>query len=302
MLISRLIKVLFGTGGFAALLLLTAKNAPDDASKPRLRRHLLLRDSHGTIKLDYYRTYETKTFLFIFRWKSYSISRAGISSQLAALNVWFDGRVKFVRGDVFDYDGPHENVDAFRELTLFADPTSRNLGRISVLVVKSFVGQTVGVALTDIPLGGAAIPTWGDVAPALAIMSGRGSFPTSFGDIGTGVAHVTGATLAHEVGHVLGFQHTSLREPGFVYPYSGCGLDLRYPRFGEDNEVPDGVTGEVYHHDDWKGRTNLMTTFGAAGVLDGVLNLELGIYKFNYEPIFDQITQCWFERSSSFVG
>ena len=117
------------------------------------------------------------------------------------------------------------------------------------------------------------------------------------------MGHLAGGILAHEVGHVLGFQHTSLPlEPGLVWPYSRCGLDLRYPRFGEDNEVSDGVTGNVYHHDDWKGRTNLMTRFGIGGVLDGVLNLELGMYKFNYEPIFDQITQCWFERSSSFVG
>ena len=303
----------------------------EEDERLRGHRNLLFGEPRGTIYLDYYRTYSTWNLPFnlpFFEWKFHSISKAQIHGQLKGLNYWYNGRVNFKLGELRDYDGMHENVDGLPALYDFArDLDQRNLGRISVLGVKSFSANTgaLGAATLDVPLGGGTqvgVPTLGtiQVAPAVIFAKDAPSSPDTpllnllfFAAIGFG--NLSGALLAHEIGHVLGFRHTASfaaipRES--VEQYRECGLDLRYPNFDLQNLDDTQVTGitvnpttgetkrTTYEHSDWMGRSNVMSGVRVDVLVPAFLRNQFGIYKFGYESVFDQITQCWFERSAAY--
>ena len=113
-----------------------------------------------------------------------------------------------------------------------------------------------------------------------------------FQDANLALGTFAGATLAHEVGHIVGFQHTR-SVAGTIASYNECELDLRYPSFGPNDQVVDGDT--VYQHADWFGRVNIMSPF----TVEHLFNIfQLGIFRANYEEIFENILNCWFERST----
>ena len=61
----------------------------------------------------------------------------------------------------------------------------------------------------------------------------------------------------------------------------------------KDFKFWDSLTGELYSYTDWHAQSNFM-----APDLSGKLLLwKIGIFKYNYEPVFDQILECWFQRS-----
>ncbi|CAB9518556.1 expressed unknown protein (Partial), partial [Seminavis robusta] len=82
--------------------------------------------------------------------------------------------------------------------------------------------------------------------------------------------------------------------------YFRCGLNLRYPQFSnemileKDLKFWDSVSGELYSYTDWHAESNLM----APAIPGKLLVWKVGIFTYNYEPIFDDILECWFSRSN----
>lgn len=253
-------------------------------SAQRHHRMLLFSQGTRTVTIDFYRTFEEKQVLFI-KWKSYSISKLYCFIQIQWSNVWFDGRLKFVLGDVYDYVGPHTGASIFSLRSDFELYQARDPRRISVLCVKRTQAQTHnGIA------GGLGVPLG---ASPLLVVGAR--------DKVTGVPVLFfGILLSHEIGHLIGFGHTSYLSGGeFVQQYSECGLDLRYPKFKgddpSDNHLFDVVRNTTYHHNDWSGRSNVMSQMQPLNLLSNIFGV--GIYKYNYGPIFDQITECWVSKA-----
>jgi len=258
----------------------------------RPSRNLSFRQPFGSVTIDFYRSYEETQFLF-FKWRSQSISKARCLAQVKWCNFWYAGRINFVMGNVYDYDDvPHENANPGPELFQFATSENRDLGRISALYVKSFSNTINGLAIDiDVPLGGGDS---GIAAATIITMS-------SIFDLPIGLNNLFGATLAHEIGHLVGFFHTAEGNYDGVIAYNECGLDLRYPQFNRYNTmadtVMDPVLGTTYQHKDWNARSNLMTPFTPETHIPNFY--QIGIYKSDYEPVFDQITECWFSRAAS---
>jgi hypothetical protein len=130
-----------------------------------------------------------------------------------------------------------------------------------------------------------------------------------------GINNLLGTTLAHEVGHVIGFVHPAEPEFETVKTYQECGLDLRYPQFNwciddgdtsttmtttTDNEVYDPLLDITYRHEDWNARSNIMSRPNFNNLVPVYLAnvFGIGLYKSGYGPIYDQITQCWFDRAT----
>ena len=240
----------------------------------------------GTIKVDFYRTREEKTFLGT-NYNSHSIPHWRIRTQTALLNAWFGRRVRFELGDIYEIDDyTDETQDCFVTLSSFRsnDEIETN-ERVSVLYVEGLDGNILGCGVVDVPLG-----TVGSVAGLVVKANDR-----------------IGATLAHEMGHILGFRHTADGGDEEVNTYTECGLNLRYPQFTNavsdvvadrrnSNQVKDDVTGDIYQNRDWRGRSNVMSGFNPWHVLRF---WQVGFFHKDYEEIFDDILECWFERSEA---
>lgn len=260
-------------------------------------------DSFGTVYIDFYRTFDETNNIFGFPTKSYHISRARIHEQVSSLNHWFEGRIKFRLGAINDYDIGLLDFDRIPNgrsscyLLDFDDVSGMfNRNRISALYTTRLpyittLGETRllnGCADIDVPLGN---------SPATMIASNQGALGLpSFVD-----NNVVAATLAHEIGHVVGFQHT-VTDVNDVYSYQDCGLDLKYPSFAADDEgnvldssfTLDGVT---YTTDEWKPTINAMAgrRFSFSNALRDPFSISL--FGTKYEPIFDSMVDCWFEKS-----
>ena len=112
--------------------------------------------SKPTVRIDFYRTYETVDFFFL-SWRSYSISTFRIFEQLGFLNFWYGGRATFEMGEIFDVDDPSLHVVTVpcgTRLQDFALDEARNANRISVAYSRKFEGSsTFGCAVLRCPLG-----------------------------------------------------------------------------------------------------------------------------------------------------
>jgi hypothetical protein len=158
---------------------------------------------------------------------------------------------------------------------------SRCLGNpraINVFVVKElwYAGgrQLNGLAMLDVSLGGS-------VAPSVVVAANL---------------FFNGAiTLSHEIGHVLGFNHTATYNmvggaPVYFYRQYSCGKQVSYPHF----YMPEQWSLEVDAiHKTFPGRRSPMGylniyTFVAPSFLVG-----------EYAPVFKQLVNCWNSRSFS---
>ena len=240
----------------------------------------------GEVQVDIYRT-SGKGFLGLRR---SSISRPRAMLLVRLINYWYNGVVKFSMGDFFDYDDPDAynippDLDPCDFINQFvADGYVQNSNHISVVAANKFStgpGLLACAAKSNSPLGN-------DQQPA-ALVFGAGA-----------VTSVAGASLAHSIGHIIGFDHTTSDNDEGVRSYTECGLDLKYPFWQNDERRDGSVTGSdgvVYSIDDFQGRTNIMARFTAIALIQGVTTGSMGIYKSGYGPIFEQITQCWFDQA-----
>ena len=254
-----------------------------------------------SVTIDFYRTVEERSCLGI-SYQAFSFPRWRLPIQISFLNFWFEGRVHFVVGDIYTIEDAffkQPKLPCFDPLKAFAkSPEIRTKQRISALFVRGLEGSTNGCALLDVPLGGSVFGN----APTL-VLTETNDTPIA----GTlGAQNLIGATISHEMGHVFGLGHTAWREEQVV-AYTKCGLNLRYPEFvgtftevvlepRRSNNIWDNVTGELYQYSDWKGRSNVMASFNPFHILQF---WTVGIFSNDYEPIFDEILDCWFTRSAA---
>ena len=250
----------------------------------------------GTIKVDFYRTFEEKSCLG-FTWKQYSMPMWRLRTQMAGLNFWWEGRVNFEMGDVYEIeDESYSKPDCFVALDKFStDSTAiQNPEHVSVMVVKQILEGTNGCATIGVPLGGLV----GLKFPAIILGMRNEAF---YGQV-PGLTLTTGGVLAHEMGHIVGYQHVVEpdREGVLEYSDSRCGLNIRYPRFSNkfpsdatNDGVWDPVTGERYEHSDWQARTNMMGTSDSVGYFF-LQPWRFGLFRYSYEPVFDAILECFF--------
>ena len=54
--------------------------------------------------MDFYRVVEKKSFLGFIPYKKYPISRIRIAAQVVWMNFWYQGRVDFILGDIYEID------------------------------------------------------------------------------------------------------------------------------------------------------------------------------------------------------
>ncbi|CAB9512400.1 unknown protein [Seminavis robusta] len=265
----------------------------------------------GNVTLDFYRTFEDKTFLGIIPYKAYSMSRPRIAVQVAWMNFWYEGRVDFYLGDIYEvedafYSNPElvctDALDRFASTFGQEDRTIKNVHRINVLVVPQLARNTNGCATVDVPLGGCCLYK----APAFVLTRDNDGLATT-GSLGSlGSQNFFGYVASHEVGHVFGLRHTAETDEAAPrgISYFSCGLNLRYPQFSvfddpiahPDLKFWDMVTGELYTYTDWHAQSNFMTSTCNLGL--GIV-WKVGIFRYKYEPIFDAILECWFSRSNS---
>lgn len=182
----------------------------------------------------------------------------------------------------------------------------RNNQRISVMYVPRVTGG-YGCATINAPLVGRFKRN-----PAIIMgMSGNSIISPSST---LAIQALGGVLLAHEVGHIFGFEHPVAPSQTVIdYPYDFlCELfsdddsfsiedDIRYPVFTNqfprginDNVIWDPVTGERYDHKDWQARTNLMA---GGNYFLYFQPWKIHLFGYAYEPIYDQIIDCWFKFS-----
>ena len=261
----------------------------------------------GTPKvlIDFYRTYKVQEIPGVWSYKDYVITKTRLQLQVAWVNMWYQGRVKFVLGNFYEVENPmylERRTDCFDVLNAFqedAKAANRYKIAISVLIVPSVNAN--GCAKVDIPLGGELIFRDGEldlVVPTVVV----GMESTTIASIPkVGIQNVLGLTLAHEIGHIMGFTHTMNRGEEFVDYYFDfdCQLFLEYPVWSSDtsdNVVYDEISGVEYYYEDWKGRTNIMA--GGAGVSSVIcMPWELSLFSNQYGEVFGQMLECWVQRS-----
>lgn len=263
-------------------------------------------DNLRTVYIDFYRTYEERSALGgLHTWRHYAISRSRVHQQLWELNnFWYKDRVTFRLGSIRDYDYP----GMFRVTKPFNTTPCEHLlvnattggvfdpSRISAVYSESYDYGEEGffgcASRVFSPLGGKF-----DGAPFVSLANSRVYQNTPIMIDGNTFA----TTLAHEIGHLLGFDHTlSRQQNSFVQHFEFCGLDIKYPAFlsGQDSFAVRDEKGifTVYNHDEWNGRLNIMS----GGIPpDSIFPFNWGLLGHSaYGAVFDKIMECWFEMSS----
>lgn len=251
--------------------------------------------NRSIVYIDFYRTYEEEASDDGSVRKKYVIPRSRVYQQLAQLNYWFRGHVTFRLGSIKDYNYPGMYiVDGGKPCDLLAvNSTSGmfNPNRISAVYSEAYTTQSVGgCAPLFAPLGQ-------DSAAAFVSIARRDpNWPDIIPVDGT----LFGISLAHEIGHVLGFDHTG-GDSSTERHFRHCGLDLSYPSFRAGDKaftVSKYGVERTYNHDDWEGRTNVMSA-GDATLDRPTLLHKWGLLDHHrYGDIFDEIIQCWFSQSA----
>ncbi|CAB9527618.1 expressed unknown protein [Seminavis robusta] len=256
----------------------------------------------GNITVDFYRVYEEKQILG-FSYRQYIISQWRLERQVDFLNYWYEGRVNFFMGDVYPFEDPDFSGEvncATQVLDFSSSSEIRNVSRISALYVKKLSNNLNGCAPFDVPLGGL-----GPFAPVAMIGMSSDSFLFSSN---LGLQNIAGATITHEIGHVMGFRHTAQAAEN-VASYVSCFDLLRYPQFDQtstastifnsavlrEDKIWDDQTGELYEYDDWKGRTNVMAPLRLYHVL---APWEIRLFNKGYKNVFQDIVRCWFLQAA----
>ena len=259
-------------------------------------RHLLFfgPQAIGTVRLDIYRTFEEKDLFFGWiKYREHSISLWRLGPQIHFLNMWFGGRIHFQLGHVISYNNTdmHEGQASCSTLlnTFAKSDDVQNLDRISVVYTKrlDIFGCAAGLG---VPLGSRT----NGKAPAVIV--GMSNALPILDNPDWGLAAFAGGTLAHEVGHIVGFSHTA-GDQEYVATYKDCGLDLRYPVFSrdpEDDPVQDGLRLVEYEYENWHGRSNLMHALSMSHFEEF---WHIGIFEDGYSDVFDSIARCWYSQS-----
>jgi len=255
------------------------------SEEPRvhLRHRSLLPDASGTpigtVTVDFYRTYVVQGGV-----RKHAIPEWRIPRLIDSVNRWFEGRVRFELGDVYEYDNPEMYIvtNSGGPCQVISDFSRsedvRDKSRISVVVAKDMRSSL----LACVPSRGRPL-NW-DFAAA-AIMGGN--WQSYFG-----------GSLAHAMGHIMGMGHCSDDSRKGLNVYRGCGLNLTYPYWSNaDGDSVMEVEGVRYDNSDWEGRSNIMSRFTPFNLFSAIVSGKLGIYRKNYTPVFETITECWFNES-----
>lgn len=214
-----------------------------------------------------------------------------MANEIHYLNLWYQGRVTFRHAGTSTlssenlgkctnrqnpenfFDSPNAD-DALHTLSLcYGDNRV-----INVFVVRSMHRGTQ-------PLGG--------IAMVSAFL--HRSTPSSLLLVGGSLASYGAVTLTHEIGHILGLQHTAIpaakttffpAKPSTVYTsYTwGCGKTWQYPSYLMNS--PWRTERDPLHHT-WPGRRTPMS----------YSNIQLfdrpTFFAGAYGPVFESIFRCW---------
>jgi len=248
----------------------------------------------GTVTLDFYNSFITKGNLLSggkSDVKKFALPPLRIKTIVAGLNTIYAGRVKFEIGDIIEFGNSTfykvpSDKSACGLISDFSQDPGLRKDRISIVTSTDLNSNSLTscTGRSFIPLGQS------DRAPALILF--------------TGLRSLGGGGLAHGLGHILGYKHTSDDFTSGIETFTECGLNLTYPFFRIDKLFNTSFVAEngiTYDLKDWKGRSNFMARFRFDGLtfIWAVVSAELGLYKFNYEPIFEDIARCWFNQSKA---
>ena len=288
----RLLITLAASG--VAVLGYLATTSFHEQQRQRFLRHLeekMPRSTEpiGTLKLDIYRTFDEN-----FLYRSYAIPEWRVPVIISSLNNWFEGRVKFELGDVYDYHNAAmysvpNGLSPCQLIREFADsPDRQHKNRVAIVGAASLGGILGGIfnfGLLACTTNGGNPLGYND-SPAII-------WGTDYKSLGEG-------SLAHAMGHVLGLGHTSNDFEEGVNTYNECGMDLKYPYYNNAalfDKTVEGEDGTVYEFADWEGQYNIMARFTILNLLQAVLFGKMGVYRSGYTEVFESITQCYFSQS-----
>jgi hypothetical protein len=223
----------------------------------------------------------------------YIVSRDGVAAaptirmveQTIGLNFWYQGTIKFktnavkvlTRADSKDCGGTFVNPEDYFEIPIGQESAALSMltrcyadhSTINVFVVKLF-GNYNGMARMFAPL---------NQSRAASTIVAANIFLTA------------AITLAHEVGHIVGFHHTATwggAQPVDWITNRYCGQEFRYPHFRLDDPWSLAAPPE---HQQWPGRRNPM------GYLNIYTFLAPTFFAGNYERVFKGIISCWLDES-----
>ncbi|MEK7692172.1 MAG: reprolysin-like metallopeptidase, partial [Bdellovibrionota bacterium] len=167
-------------------------------------------------------------------------SEAWVERQLRGINRAYDGLLEFQLGQVAELRGElaetyYRDADSWEAVQALSKAYGRP-DRINVFVAKKFSDGGFGHANAIF----APLQTTG-AAPSLVVR--------------TGILSTFGVLMAHEIGHLVGLEHTASRACyGGIKVFEGCGRKIEYPCFEFDGfwdfSNPADV-GELFAYPDW---------------------------------------------------
>lgn len=243
----------------------------------------------GYITIDFYNTYVINSFGN----KQFAMEPWRIDWQMKQLNSWYRGRVKFIKGDVYEYNNPEMYTipkhapnpwEPCIQVRKFSDgPDVRRKDRISVVLSTNLNSNFMLTCVSQdgFPLGHQ------HRAPAMILGA---NFKSWFG-----------GAIAHAVGRIIGFGYTSDDISEGERRYIICDNDVRYPFF-RNNDLQDKVVvvgNTTYNYDDWVGRACIMARFRIITLVWYGLTGQIGLFINNYSAGWEKIIKCWLQRSNN---